>query len=81
MLNLFQLITNATDTIAEFTETRNVDLVGIFSAIEKFLNAVNNWLYSNIGIYLFELLRLIGKFFIWILKFVIDLVQYGLSFL
>lgn len=82
MLNLFQVLTTATNALTDFAGTTGgVDWVYIFTLIKTFLLAVNDWLYGHLGIYLFQLLKLIGQFFVWILQFIIESVRYGMSFL
>ncbi|MEK7630165.1 MAG: hypothetical protein AAB432_02155 [Patescibacteria group bacterium] len=68
------------DIVEKVQGNGNSSPSNIFSGVLSIWDRSNDWLQSNIGISLREIITAIGNLFIWILNFVIGLIQSALGY-
>ncbi|MCP6719779.1 MAG: hypothetical protein KJI72_00430 [Patescibacteria group bacterium] len=51
-----------------------------FSYVQGVWDNINNWLEDNIGVSFREIIRVVANFFVWSLRLIIRLIEWGISF-
>ena len=75
ILKLVDLFTNAAKILAGYLPQSGADLIQIFQKIVEWALVLNIWIASHLGVNIQSFISFIGRLFLFILNYLIELIK------